>query len=140
MSRRSKFFAAVTLACIAQVGFVQAETMSYADAITKLADDCGADISKFCKGLNLGGGRIADCLAQNEAKVSPSCKTSVANVVQSITQRERAQSAYSQVCRGDIAMRCKGVKGDGYILACLNKGQKRVSEKCNQAIIDAGWR
>jgi hypothetical protein len=125
---------------MAQATLVQAETMSYADAITKLADDCGADIGKFCKGLNLGGGRIADCLEQNAAKVSPTCKASVAGVVQSITQRERAQGAYSDVCAGDIAMRCKGVKGDGYKLACLNKAQKRVSDKCNQAIIDAGWR
>ncbi|AVA26298.1 hypothetical protein ACXHXG_31035 [Rhizobium sp. LEGMi198b] len=140
MSRRGNLFAAVMLACVSYGGLLQAETISYADAVTKLADDCGADIGKFCKGLNLGGGRIADCLAQNEAKISPSCKTSVASVVQSITQREQAQSAYSQVCRGDIAMRCKGVKGDGYILACLNKGQKRVSDKCNQAITDAGWR
>ena len=139
MSRRSNLFAAVALACIAHAGLVQAETMSYADAITKLADDCGGDIRKFCKGLNLGGGRIADCLEQNAAKVSPTCKTSVASVVQSISQREQAQVAYSDVCKGDIAQRCRGIKGDGNILACLVKN-KLVSGKCSQAITDAGWR
>jgi hypothetical protein len=44
------------------------------------------------------------------------------------------------MCRGDIARRCKGVKGDGYILACLNKGNKRISDECAQTITDAGWR
>ena len=132
--------ATAVVAGIASVGVARAQTISYADAITKLADDCGADIKKLCSGLNLGNGRIADCLQQNESKVSPVCKTSMTNVVASITLREQAQTAYSDVCRGDIAMRCKGVKGDGYILACLNKGQKLVSQKCNQAIIDAGWR
>ena len=140
MSRSANLFAAVMLACVSEAGLLQAETMSYADAVTKLGNDCGADIRKFCKGLNLGGGHIADCLEQNAAKVSPTCKSSVTSVVQSITQREQAQSAYSEACRGDIAMRCKGVKGDGYILACLIKGTKRVSDKGNNAITHAGWR
>jgi len=139
MSRRTNLFAAVTLACIAHAGLVQAETMSYADAITKLAGDCGSDIRKFCRGLNLGGGRIADCLQQNAAKVSPTCKASVASVVQSISLREQAQSAYSEVCRFDISQRCRGIRGDGNILACLVKN-KLTTDKCSQAITDAGWR
>ncbi|AYG61882.1 cysteine rich repeat-containing protein [Rhizobium jaguaris] len=139
MSRRSNLFAAVALACIVHGGLVQAQTMSYADAITKLAGDCGSDIHKFCSGLNLGGGRIADCLQQNAAKVSPTCKASVASVVQSISLREQAQAAYSDVCRFDIAQRCRGIKGDGNILACLVKN-KLTTDKCSQAITDAGWR
>ena len=52
----------VLLAFIACGGLAKSQTLSYADAVTKLADDCGADIRKLCKGLNLGGGRIADSL------------------------------------------------------------------------------
>jgi len=132
--------ATVIVAGIACVGVARAQTISYADAITKLGDDCGADIKKLCSGLNLGNNRIANCLQEKAAKVSPTCKASMASVVASITQREQAQSAYSEVCRGDIAMHCKGIKGDGYILACLNKATKVVSNKCSQTIVDAGWR
>ncbi|WP_432761334.1 hypothetical protein [Rhizobium mayense] len=139
MSRRSNLFAAVTLACIAYAGLVQADTISYADAITKLAGDCGSDIHKFCRGLNLGGGRIADCLQQNAEKVSPTCKSSVASVTQSISLRQQAQASYSDVCRFDIAQRCRGIKGDGNILACLVKN-RLTTDKCSQAITDAGWR
>ena len=32
----------------------RAETISFADAVTTLAKDCGADIMKLCSGLNLG--------------------------------------------------------------------------------------
>lgn len=121
-------------------GAVFAQTMSYADAVTKLADDCGADIQKLCKGLNLGSGRIADCLQQNAAKVSATCKGSLTAVFQSITQREHAQASYSQVCQRDMSKSCDGIKGDGFILACLVKKEKRVSKECNQVITDAGWR
>jgi hypothetical protein len=139
MLQRNICQAAIMVACLVFSMAARAETMSYAGAITKLADDCGADIQKLCKGINLGNGRIADCLEQNAAKVSPTCKASMTSVFASITQLEQAQVAYSQVCRGDMAMRCNGVRGDGNILACLNK-KKLVTKNCNQAISDAGWR
>lgn len=118
----------------------KADTISYAVAVTVLAKDCGADIKKLCKGLNLGNNRIADCLAQNAGKVSPTCTSTLASVAASIQKREQAQASYSKVCAGDMARRCNGVKGDGYILACLIKTTKHVGAQCNQAISDAGWR
>ncbi len=119
---------------------VAAQTLSYAEATTKLADTCGSDIQKLCKGLNLGNGRILDCLQQNAAKVSASCKGSFSQVFQSISKREEAQASYEQTCKRDIHARCAGVKGDGFVLACLIKKEKRVSPECYQVITDAGWR
>ncbi|MGR9172372.1 hypothetical protein [Rhizobium sp. KDH_Rht_773_N] len=131
---------AAAIAAIAWTGAARADTISYADAITVLAKDCGADIRKLCKGLNLGNNRIADCLAQNAAKVSPACTSTLASVSASIQKREQAQASYGKVCAGDMARRCNGVVGDGYILACLIKTAKYVSARCNQTISDAGWR
>jgi hypothetical protein len=131
--------AAAVLACLASAT-AQAETISYADAITTLATDCGADIQKLCKGLNLGNGRIADCLQQNAAKVSPTCKSSLAGVTASIARREEAQTSYTKICAHDMAQHCRGIKGDGYVLACLVKAERIVGAKCSTAITDAGWR
>ncbi|MQY45022.1 hypothetical protein GAO09_02900 [Rhizobiales bacterium RZME27] len=119
---------------------VQAQTLSYGEAMTKLAQDCGSDVKKHCDGINLGSGRIAECLQKNSARISPTCSGSLTTVFTSVEKREQAQGAYEKVCRGDMARRCKGVKGDGYILACLNKAHSRVGKECNQTIIDAGWR
>jgi hypothetical protein len=131
---------ATLLIGLALAGATRAETLSYADAVTKLAQDCGADIKKFCHGLNLGSGRIADCLQKNAAKISPVCTGSITTVLTSINQREQAQAAYANVCKHDIAQRCSSVKGDSYRLACLIKAEKHVGKACNQAITDAGWR
>ncbi|MGV2101056.1 MULTISPECIES: cysteine rich repeat-containing protein [unclassified Rhizobium] len=140
MLKRRLLLAAVACMPMIFAATVSAQTLSYADAVTKLADDCGKDIQKLCKGLNLGGGRIADCLQQNADKVSPTCKASLATVFQSITQREHAQTAYRQVCQRDMSKSCSGIKGDGFVLACLVKKEPRVSKECNQVITDAGWR
>lgn len=131
---------ATLLIGLALAGVTRAETLSYADAVTKLAQDCGGDIKKFCHGLNLGNGRIADCLQKNAAKVSPVCIGSISTVLATISQREQAQAAYANVCKHDIAQLCSSVKGDGYRLACLIKAERRVGKACNQAITDAGWR
>ncbi len=140
MLKRAILAAIAALTTMAFAEAASAQTLSYADAVTKLASDCGADIQKLCKGLNLGSGRIADCLQQNAAKVSPSCKTSLSTVFQSISQREQAQTAYERVCKRDMSKSCSGIKGDGFVLACLIKKQQRVGDECNQTITNAGWR
>ncbi|KQV79613.1 hypothetical protein ASC90_26215 [Rhizobium sp. Root1220] len=46
-----------------------ADTISYADAMTALAKECGADIKKHCQGVNLGGERIQARLEEKAAEV-----------------------------------------------------------------------
>ena len=141
MSIRRRLLWASTMTAFLALGVVaRAETISYADAVTTLAKDCGADIKKLCSGLNLGNGRIADCLQKNSAKVSPTCTSTLGTVNASIKTRQAAQVAYYQVCRQKMATTCKGVKGDGNMLSCLVKANRIVGDKCNQAITDAGWR
>jgi hypothetical protein len=40
---------------------------------------CRADYQKFCSTTMPGGGRIAKCLAENSEKLSPACKTAMAD-------------------------------------------------------------
>ena len=141
MKRLSVLRGAVLIAILAQTDVGQAQTISYADAATLLARDCGADVKKFCKGLNLGNGKVQNCLEQHQAKVSPTCTSTMAGVIASIEQRLAAQASVAKLCAGDAARACHGVKGgDAHILGCLLKAKDVVGAKCNQAITDAGWR
>lgn len=117
-----------------------ADTVSYADAVTVLAKDCGSDIKKFCNGENLGQGRIQACLEKNVSKVSPICTSTLGSVLTSIAQRQEAQASVFKVCQHDVSQYCNSVKGDGNILSCLVETKRVDSKACNQAITDAGWR
>jgi len=39
---------------------------------------CEADVQKLCAGVQPGGRRIANCLKENQAKVSQPCKDAIA--------------------------------------------------------------
>ena len=103
-----------------------------------LAKDCGADITKFCKGLNLGNNAIRNCLDGNQASVSPTCTSTLVAVTGSIERRLAAQASVMKVCSGNAKTYCTGVKGEVYILQCLVKTERIDSGKCNQAITDSG--
>lgn len=118
-----------------------AATISFADAMTILARDCGADVKKFCKNENLGNDRIRSCLVENQAKISPVCAQSLVAVIASVEQRLKAQASVVNVCRGDASRWCQGVvAGDAHLLDCLLKTKRVVTAKCNAAITNAGWR
>jgi hypothetical protein len=132
---------AILLALVAPTTGAKAETISYADAVTVLARDCGKDIKTYCKGVNIGNNAIANCLAKNQAKVSQVCTASLATVVASIQQRQAAQASVAKVCFTDAKRWCEGVvRKEAYTLDCLLKVAKHVTAKCNSAITNAGWR
>ncbi len=136
-------FAVAAVAAIAALGPVQpaaAQTIGYAQAIDILADSCGQDILKHCKGINLGGGRIEGCLTESP-KVSQTCKVDLVRVQGLLAARAAAQAAVSQICNRDAQQFCKLTKpGKGNILNCLLKAAPSVSANCNAAIDAAGYR
>jgi hypothetical protein len=141
METRTGIFAGTALAVfLTLTAAARADTISYADAVTTLAKDCGSDIKKFCNGENLGNGRIQACLEKNASKVSPTCTSTLGSVMTSISQRQEAQASVFNVCQHDISQYCNSVKGDGNVLSCLVETKRVDNKACNQAITDAGWR
>ena len=56
-----------------------------ADAIGTLediAEDCGADIEKFCADVEFGDGRIAQCLQANAASLNEDCSEELAELME----------------------------------------------------------
>ncbi|WP_116274499.1 cysteine rich repeat-containing protein [Rhizobium leguminosarum] len=89
MTKRIGIFAGTALAAfLSMTDAGRADTISYADAVTTLAKECGSDIKKFCNGQNLGNGRIQACLGKSASKVSPNCTSTLGGVLASIAKRQ----------------------------------------------------
>jgi outer membrane protein OmpA-like peptidoglycan-associated protein len=118
----------------------RAQTIGYAEAIDRLAKSCGQDIDKYCKKVALGGGRVQQCLDQNQADVSASCKSSVSALRTLLQVRATARSSVARICDVDIRRLCAGVQqGDGNLMECFYKAKRNVSPQCQRAVADAGY-
>jgi outer membrane protein OmpA-like peptidoglycan-associated protein len=132
------FIALSFLGCTA--GTLSAQTIGYADAVDQLAVSCGADINKYCKNENLGGGRVRECLTRNQGKVSARCTGSVTALGALLQKRAAARASVMRVCDLDIKRRCSGVAaGDGNLMECFYKTKQNISPACQQAVADAGY-
>ena len=117
-----------------------AQTMSYADAISQLAMACRNDIAKYCKGVPLGP-RLKTCFDTNEARMSPQCQQTRGVVYASIVRRAAAQRDIGDICSADITRLCGTTRAGESLLACLLVASPAaISPQCNQAFTDTGWR
>jgi outer membrane protein OmpA-like peptidoglycan-associated protein len=136
-------FAYLALAASLFVAFAErsnAQTIGYAEAIGRFGVSCGADIAKYCKTANLGGGRVQQCLEQNEARVSPSCKATALALSALLKKRAAARASVLNVCDADIRRLCAGIQpGDGNLMECFYKAKRNTSAKCQQVVADAGF-
>jgi outer membrane protein OmpA-like peptidoglycan-associated protein len=117
-----------------------AQTVGYADALQQLGKTCGGDVAKFCKTVNLAGGRMLQCLNEHGASVSAACKTSVAATKALLATRARARGAVTKLCAADIIRACPDVKpGDGNLLECYQKAKHLFTPQCRKTVADAGY-
>lgn len=126
---------------IGGIGFASAQTMSYADAVDRLAAACRADLAKYCKDVPLGNGRLRACLDAHRNVVSPGCQQTRAMVYASISRRAAAQRDIGRICDADIERLCGTSHADAHLVECLvSVSPTALSPACNQTFTDTGWR
>ncbi len=89
---------------------------------------CEGDINEFCQGVPPGGGRIAQCLQQEEKQLSPGCKLHIKELAEQVKE-------VHQACADDIMTYCADVKPRGGRIAnCLAANLDYVSPECKSKI------
>jgi hypothetical protein len=138
MTRISFFFASFL---IFGIGAATAQTLSYADAVDQLAVACRTDLAKYCKGVELGGGKLKACLDAHQNVVSAQCQQTRMMVYASIARRIAAQRDIGDICEADIERLCGTSHADTHLVECLlSISPAAISPPCNQAFTDTGWR
>ena len=95
---------------------------------------------EFCQKVNLGGGRVTQCLEQNQAVISGQCKTSITEMRALLATRAQARAAVLRVCDADIRRLCTGIQqGDGNLMECFYKAKQNISPQCRKTVADAGY-
>ena len=107
--------------------------------LQSVATGCKAELESYCKDVTPGEGRILACLFARGDKLSGRCEYALYDAA---AQLERAVAALTYVaneCAGDLDRHCSDVAvGQGRLIECLEKNEKKVSQRCKQAFKDVG--
>ena len=107
--------------------------------VETVANGCKTEIEKHCGQVTPGEGRVLACLYAHEDKLSSKCEYALYDAA---VQLERAVAALSYVaneCDEDLEKYCSSIApGEGRLLDCLEKHDKKVSGRCKQALKDVG--
>ena len=112
---------------------------SEADLVKIVSDGCKQEIDTYCKTVTPGEGRILACLYAHSEKLSNRCEYALYDAA---AQLERAVAALTYVaneCDSDLEKFCSSVQpGEGRLLQCLEKNEKKVSGRCKSALKEVG--
>lgn len=111
--------------CLSMVSGVSAESN---------AKPCAEDVANFCKGVQPGQGRLAQCLKEHSNELSPACKENIQ------IKKEKFQD-FVQACKADEEKLCNDVKpGAGRIIRCLKQHESELSPECKKKMEQPGGR
>jgi len=117
--------------CAVVVVFVGVVWLVASNVYAQASRPCAEDVEKFCKGVQPGGGRIAECLKQHENELSGPCKQRIQET------RERAKEVH-QACADDVQKFCGDVTpGKGRVAQCLKEHANQLSPECKKKLEEA---
>jgi hypothetical protein len=109
------------------------------DLVQTVAKGCKAELESYCKNVTPGEGRILACLYSHQDRLSGKCEYALFDAA---VQLERAVAALAYVvneCGDDLDIHCGNVAaGEGRLLNCLEKNDKKVSSRCKDALKEVG--
>jgi len=107
--------------------------------VESVANGCKTELDTYCKDVTAGEGRVLACLYARSDKLSGKCEYAL---YEAAAQLERAVAALSYVvneCANDLDEFCQNViVGEGRLLECIEKNDKKVSGRCKDAIKEVG--
>jgi len=100
---------------------------------------CNKELTTFCKGVQPGEGRILACLYAFQDRVSGKCEYAVYDAAVQLEQAATALKFAATECKDDLLKYCGNVQlGNGRLMACLDKNEKSLSDKCKEALRQIG--
>jgi hypothetical protein len=135
---------AILCVMIICAGPVTAQQIGPAEAavegvIETVATGCEKELVAYCKDVTPGEGRVLACLYAHVDKLSGQCEFALFDAA---AQLERAVAELTYLvneCGHDLDKHCADVPaGEGRLLDCLNKNEKKLSGRCKQALKDTG--
>ena len=107
--------------------------------VETVAKGCEKELAAYCQGVTPGDGRILACLYAHADKLSGQCEYALFDAAAQLERAVAALAYLAYECGDDLEKYCIDVSaGEGRLLDCLNRNEKKVSGRCKQALKATG--
>jgi len=104
----------------------------FVTATARAEDPCNADAKQFCAAVELGSGRVHDCLRENKDRLSVACRDRMAA---DDLKARKLVAEFGKACQRDTEALCAGLlPGGGRIIECLDEHQMDLSSSCRSEV------
>ena len=103
---------------------------------------CMPERQKFCAGVQLGGGKVADCLRQHEKELSEACHEALYGRPKDGAAAKDTATGGDDTraeCRADAVKFCREAIGNKALMkTCMQQHAAQLSDGCKTALIAHG--
>ena len=100
---------------------------------------CNADAAILCPGLPLNSKKSFMCLMAYEDNLSTDCMIGIVEAAIAMEAGMMAIEYSIMECEADADKYCMDVEaGEGRIVSCLRKNEKKLKKECTSALKDSG--
>jgi hypothetical protein len=132
MIKKSLIVAVATAASLFATGTLAADGI-----LDKAKAACQDELTKYCKDVTPGNGRILACLSAYEDKLSSRCEYGLYQASEELEAYAAAIKHVATECKADLMSKCGEVQvGGGRVAQCLKKNEATLAPNCKQAIND----
>lgn len=129
----------IIMLVLAAVMAMAAPVFSVDQLTETVVNGCKAEMTTYCKDVTPGEGRMLACLYAHNDKLSGKCEYALYDAAVQLQRAVTALVYAANECGDDLEKYCAEVPmGEGRLLDCIKKNEKKVSKRCLNALKDTG--
>ncbi|MCG3204626.1 MAG: hypothetical protein KCHDKBKB_01341 [Elusimicrobia bacterium] len=103
--------------------------------LKSVQEGCKKELTTVCKDVTPGEGRVLACLYAFEDKLSSQCEYALYDAATQLQHAVAKLTYVANECSDDMEKYCAEVApGQGRIINCLKKNEKKLNERCATAL------
>lgn len=133
-------YSSLRIVLVLTTAMMLSTTVFAADQLTEtVKNGCKVELGTYCKDVTPGDGRVLACLYAHSDKLTAKCEYALFDAAVQLEMAISALVYAAYECEDDLEAFCADVPvGEGRLLDCIAKNEKKVSKRCLDALTKTG--
>ena len=133
-------YSSLRIVLVLTTAMMLSTTVFAGDQLTEtVKNGCKVELGTYCKDVTPGDGRVLACLYAHSDKLTAKCEYALFDAAVQLEMAISALAYAAYECEDDLEAFCADVPvGEGRLLDCIAKNEKKVSKRCLDALTKTG--